>query len=127
DSDETRTTLAAELAAGRAPVLSRPLTGQDTAYVLFTSGTTGRPKGVALPHQALANRLHWGNRTLGLDQTAVALAKSGVGFVDAATELFAALTAASTVVDLPDPDARDATTLRRTVDHHHLTHLLTVP
>ncbi|TGE01252.1 amino acid adenylation domain-containing protein [Methylobacterium nonmethylotrophicum] len=28
------------------------------AYVIFTSGTTGRPKGVAMPHRAAVNLLH---------------------------------------------------------------------
>ena len=31
----------------------------ETAYTLFTSGTTGQPKGVSVGHLALKNRLNW--------------------------------------------------------------------
>ncbi|WP_285600182.1 non-ribosomal peptide synthetase [Kineosporia sp. NBRC 101731] len=124
DSEATRTTLAAERGL---PELSRPLTGQDTAYVTFTSGTTGRPKGVALSHRALVNRLHWGNRTLALGTTSVALSKTGLGFIDACTELFGPLTAAATTVVVPDPDARDSTALTEAVHQHGATHLLSIP
>ena len=38
------------------PVAIHP---QQAAYVLYTSGSTGEPKGIAVPHAALANHMAW--------------------------------------------------------------------
>jgi amino acid adenylation domain-containing protein/thioester reductase-like protein len=46
---------AAVTAGGTAP--SVPASPDDLAYVLYTSGTTGRPKGVAVEHRNIANTL----------------------------------------------------------------------
>ncbi|MEV7142385.1 amino acid adenylation domain-containing protein [Streptomyces tauricus] len=117
------------LAAGQetAPVLSRPLSGIDVAVVIFTSGTTGTPKGVALPHRALANRLAWGQRVLDYRPEDVVLSKSGVGFVDAVTELFGPMVAGARVVVVPAETAQDPAGLLETIVRHRVTHLLTVP
>lgn len=117
------------LEAGQAepPALDRPITPDDAVYVIFTSGTTGRPKGVELSHRSVVNRLIWGRDALGLSKDSVAMFKSGLGFVDAATELFGPLTAGATVVVVSDDAARDPVALGVTIRRHQVTHLLTVP
>ena len=63
------------LAAGGAPAGSEPPSEQDLSLILYTSGTTGRPKGVPRTHRnhyagALAHVIQcgytWGERTLGV-------------------------------------------------------------
>ncbi len=41
------------------------------AYVMFTSGSSGRPKGVMVEHGALVNRLQWMISALQLDEDEV--------------------------------------------------------
>ncbi|MGW1712035.1 amino acid adenylation domain-containing protein [Streptomyces sp. NPDC002156] len=117
------------LAAGQetAPVPARPLNDLDAAVVIFTSGTTGNPKGVALTHRALANRLAWGQQVLDYKPDDVALSKSGVGFVDAVTELFGPMIAGARIVVVPAETAQDPAGLLDTIARHRVTHLLTVP
>ncbi|MET9224609.1 amino acid adenylation domain-containing protein [Lentzea sp. NPDC003310] len=110
-----------------APELDRPLDELDAAVVIFTSGTTGNPKGVAVSHRALVNRLAWGQRVLGYTPDSVAMSKSGLGFVDAVTELFGPLVAGARIVVVPAEVAQDPAGLLGTIARHRVTHLLTVP
>src|SRR6185436_10660516 len=43
--------------SGSAP--PAPVTGSDPAYIMFTSGSTGQPKGAVIPHQGVLNLMAW--------------------------------------------------------------------
>lgn len=59
--DDALARLIADLPAQAAPV---PRAGEDTAVILHTSGTTGRPKGAELTHAGLAGNAEVTARTL---------------------------------------------------------------
>jgi D-alanine--poly(phosphoribitol) ligase subunit 1 len=45
---------------------TRPsVTGTDPAYVMFTSGSTGEPKGAVIPHQGILSLMAWARKMLG--------------------------------------------------------------
>jgi D-alanine--poly(phosphoribitol) ligase subunit 1 len=40
-------------------------TGTDPAYIMFTSGSTGEPKGAVIPHQGVLSLMAWARRMVG--------------------------------------------------------------
>lgn len=75
--------------------------GESIAYVMFTSGTTGVPKGVVLPHRSVIRMLRdtdW----LRLGPDTVTLHSSAFAFDTSIIDIFGALLHGGTVVIPPD-------------------------
>ncbi|MCH9757171.1 MAG: amino acid adenylation domain-containing protein, partial [Gammaproteobacteria bacterium] len=68
--------------------LEQPVNIEDLAYVIYTSGTTGQPKGVEVPHRALANLLLAMADELAWSSTDGLLAVTTVSFDIAGLELY---------------------------------------
>lgn len=98
---------AGNVAAGGVPVLrpgglghpgpSLEVSGAQVAYVLYTSGSTGSPKGVPLTHAGALSMLRWAAEAFGDDLTRV-LASTSVCFDCSILELFGPLTQGGTAV-----------------------------
>ncbi|MEK7424138.1 MAG: amino acid adenylation domain-containing protein [Actinomycetota bacterium] len=65
--------------------------GDRLAYVLFTSGSTGAPKGVEVEHRSVVNLLHAARHLLAFDESDRYLAVSTIGFDISVAELFVPL------------------------------------
>ncbi|MFF7992045.1 amino acid adenylation domain-containing protein [Kitasatospora xanthocidica] len=99
---------------------ARPTPG-NLAYVLYTSGSTGEPKGVMVTHRAVLNRLRWMSRDCGLGPDDVLLQNAVHTFDYAVWELFGPLHLGATVV-LPGPDGhRDLAELVGLIVEHGVT------
>ncbi|MES1241619.1 MAG: amino acid adenylation domain-containing protein [Acidobacteriota bacterium] len=76
----------------------------DLAYVLFTSGSTGVPKGVMIEHRGAANTVADVNRRFGISEADRVLALSSLSFDLSVWDLFGVLGAGGRLV-MPDPAA----------------------
>lgn len=108
----------------REPVAVRPA---QVAYVLFTSGSTGEPKGVEVPHGAAMNTIGDLVERFALGPDDVTFGISALDFDLSVFDLFAAWHAGGAVV-LPDEDERrDAARWAELVRRRSVTVLNCVP
>lgn len=106
---------------------ARPAVGgrHDTALVLFTSGTTGRPKPVAISHGVVADRLAYWTRPLDPgDEQAVDMLSAPIFHIGGTLGLFVSLHQGKKLVLLP---AFDAGTWLKLVERHRVNQTFVVP
>jgi amino acid adenylation domain-containing protein len=72
--------------------------GANPAYVIYTSGSLGRPKGVVVPHRALANFAHALAAATGLGPGERILEFASLSFDASALQIFPALLSGATLV-----------------------------
>lgn len=76
---------------------------EDLAYVIFTSGTTGTPKGVMINHKGAINTIMDINRRIGMNQLDRVLALSNLNFDLSVYDVFGPLICGGAVV-IPESD-----------------------
>ena len=99
----------------------------DLAYVLYTSGSTGQPKGVEIPHSALTNFLLSMRKCPGIERDDVLLAVTTFSFDISGLELFLPLIAGATVVIATQETTHDGRQLAREIEAHGVTLMQATP
>ncbi|TXS46427.1 amino acid adenylation domain-containing protein [Streptomyces sp. uw30] len=115
--------------AVRAAPLPEPVAvdEEQPAYVLFTSGSTGEPKGVEVPHRAAMNTIDDLNDRFGVGPSDRCLALSALDFDLSVYDVFGLLSAGGAVVLVEDGDRREASEWADLVRTHRVTLLNCVP
>ena len=79
----------------------------DIAYVMYTSGSTGQPKGVVVSHANLVNYVWWARTEHGRGAPVSFPLYSSFGFDLTVTSLYVPLMTGGSVVVYPEPDGSD--------------------
>ncbi|NUO61435.1 MAG: amino acid adenylation domain-containing protein, partial [Hamadaea sp.] len=103
------------------------LTPDDLAYVLFTSGSTGQPKGVAVTHGNVTAFLGWLTAAHRLGPGDRVLAQHPVGFDLSVEELFGPLLVGATVVIARPEDRGDPVRLLQLLRDEQVTAMVATP
>ncbi len=84
-----------------------PVGSGDLAYVMYTSGSTGSPKGVMVTHRGLINYVWWARRQYGGDRKVSFPLFTSTGFDLTVTSIYVPLVSGGHVEIYPDDDPRD--------------------
>jgi natural product biosynthesis luciferase-like monooxygenase protein/amino acid adenylation domain-containing protein len=94
--------------------LDRTVDDEATAYFIYTSGSSGRPKPVAVPHRGPVNLIRWQLRTLGAMRT---VQWASAGFDVSVQEIFSTLASGQALITIDDETRYDPAAVAAQLRH----------
>lgn len=102
------------------------ISSNDLAYILYTSGTTGKPKGVMIKHSSLSSYVKTFGAYFQLTENDRMIQQSSIAFDTMIEEIYPILSSGGTLIVLRD-GSRDIAQLIRAIDIEKATILSTSP
>ena len=95
------------------PILDRALI--DLTYIIYTSGSSGTPKGVAMGHTALVNLIEWQNKQTELKNKSITLQFTPLSFDVHFQEIFSTLSLGGQLVLISEEERLDPLSLLKLI------------
>jgi len=93
----------------------------DPAYLLFTSGSTGIPKGVVIPHRRVINYIHWAKNNFSISDSEIIGNQAPFYFTVSAMDVFLCLATGSKLCIIPENLFSHPTKLMQFVNERKIT------
>lgn len=99
----------------------------DPAYIIYSSGSTGNPKGVINHHQGVVNRIFWSQKNALFTASDSLLSVAPIGFATYFWEVLCPLLAGGILVLAEHETAKDPKSLIETILENKITNLVLLP
>jgi len=96
---------------------------ENAAYILYTSGSTGEPKGVCMGQEAVINLIHWQNKNSEATKGSRTLQFAPLSFDVSFQEIMATLSIGGTLVLINDEQRLDMVALLKLIDQQSVNRL----
>ncbi|MET9092455.1 amino acid adenylation domain-containing protein [Streptomyces cyaneofuscatus] len=127
DGAEAVAELAAQPGERLPEEVSRRARGENISYFLYTSGSTGVPKGVIGTQRAYAARLTWQPVHYPVAEPDVRLCQGWLSFHDGGCEILAGLIAGARLIVADEAEARDVGSLTGLIENNPIGQVTAVP
>ena len=101
--------------------------GNNPAYIMFTSGSTGFPKGAVMSHSNVLNFINWGKQTFSITEEDILTNANPVYFDNSVFDFYTSIYNGATLVPLPHDLVKNPKQLVEAINQSKCTMWFSVP